>query len=198
MSEGSFPPRKIQSVVRLLHGYRPQRGPSTQPLGEQSDLAVRAWVRAHVFDPDPGVREWARVTAAFVFLGIHPAVLAEPERYNLRVDGRYVRWNRTKTLEPITFPMVPELAGWFPQWLNERRPWSRCTLWRYVKRVGEICGVPELCPRVERHTMAARLVERTGFNTAKALTGTTDKVLINYARRAALRSDLERIAEEGI
>lgn len=174
-------------------------GPTTEPLSEEEELRLTNWINAAVIrDPrDPQLYFRARLVQFLFLFGPHPAVFEDPVRWSLRFDGKYLRWNRPKTWWAISFPVPEKHRSWVDEFLQSLPAQSKRTFQREVRRAGILAGVPTLSPRALRHTTAARLMERTGFNTAKALTGTTDFVLLGYGKRAALKSDLERIAREG-
>ncbi|MGP8073691.1 MAG: hypothetical protein ACLP74_01515 [Thermoplasmata archaeon] len=134
--------------------------------------------------------------ATFYYLGIHPSTLADPASAHLRSDGAVAEWSRVKTGKSIRFPLGPEMRPWFKEWIESLPVRNRRTYWRILHTVGKDLGF-HLSPRASRHDVAARLMEKVSFNTAKDLTGTTDKILIDYGRRAAAKPELERLAREG-
>lgn len=174
-------------------------GPSTEPLTEDEELRVKAWIDARVRGGPYPEREiyLAHVCGVFFYLGMHPACLAQKEKYNLRAEEHWIRWNRTKQWQAIKFPVTPELAGWAVVFINEVSDCHPISYNHMVHEAGRLMGIPHLTPRSLRHTVCARLMEKTGFNTAKMLTGTTDEILVNYGKRAALKSDLAKLAAQG-
>ncbi len=173
-------------------------GPSTEPLTEEEQALVESWIQRTIArDPFDRNVYLAKVVGTFYYTGMHPAVLARGDLYNLRCDGEWIRWNRTKTHQPIRFPVIPEIKSWIRGFLETLPTEHPITYNRRVHEAGRLIGLPDLTPRALRHTRAAVLMERTGFNTAKYLTGATDGVLIDYGKRAASKSDLARLAREG-
>jgi integrase len=174
-------------------------GPSTEPLSENEERALRTWIERTLADPRADL--WhvhlAKVTAIFYYTGMHPAVLADPLEFNLRCDGDWIRWNRAKTRKPILFPLIPELRPWFQVFLRSLGRVHPITYNRYLHEAARLAGLVDLTPRACRHTRAAVLMERTGFNTARDLTGVTDTQLVDYGKRAASRADLQKLLEKG-
>lgn len=170
---------------------------STEALSENEETVLTNWAFRVVRDPDPQIARLAKLVLLFWYTGMHPAVLGDRAEYHLETDGKVIRWLRTKTREPIFFPVSPEIAPWVRDFIETFPPMNPVRINQLVHRAGALAGIPELCPRAIRHTVAARLIEKYDFNTAKILTGTTDRVLIRYAKRKAAKAVLAAIATEG-
>jgi integrase len=170
---------------------------STTGLSEDESAVLLRWCGAQIAGPDSEEKHLAKIVLVFWYTGIHPAVFADRGKFKFWTDGKVATWERTKTREPILFPLAPEIQPWVREFLMSFPKVHPVTLNQLVHRAGVYMGIPELCPRSIRHTVAARLVEKFDFNTAKALTGTTDRVLIRYAKRKAAKTALAAIRSEG-
>jgi integrase len=170
---------------------------STTSLSELEQEILLAWCSPKVRDPNLRLRWLARLTLVFYYFGMHPVVVGRFHAWELRTDGRFLMWRRAKTGTPIEFPISPQITEWLPEFLEFLHTMSPKQLSNDVHEAGIRMGLKGLCPRALRHTVASRLLEKYDLNVAKSLTGTTDKILLHYARRAATRSALGDIANRG-
>ena len=184
-------------MARLVRG-KPH--PSKEPLSPEDEQIVRDWVLLHANDPEP-VRRMARTTAVLFRFGMHPIVLGQPEAYELKFieSPRILAYRRPKTWEAVRAPLRDEEAPWIGEFVDGCRR-NTCTsqdINRVVHAAGDRMGMPDLTARGLRHDAASRALDRGGFNAARALTATTDRVLIGYARRTDGRRALQELTDRG-
>jgi len=98
---------------------------------------------------------------------MHVSVLAEPEKYNLRVEDNHIVWDRTKkqgrrayTSVPISKNITFDVAEYVWDLRHRKRQRTRQYFHALVKRVGKEAGVPEASPMSFRHTLAVDLLDK--------------------------------------
>ena len=157
---------------------------STQPItGAEYDLLVSTLILDHSIQGlNPTTDD--KFVDFFLSTGMHPHALAHPVLHRIRlVEGR-ITWKRPKTRATVSVPVHPRLTPWVEAFVANLPECDRLYYNRLVKRWGKAHGMPDLTPRGLRHTFAYRVYEATGhdLNAAKTLAGTTERVLLNYAK----------------
>ena len=156
---------------------------STQPItGPEYDRLLLELIKDHGAIPDPYSPD--KFVDFILCTGIHPHALAHPEFHHLRVTEDGITWRRPKTHATVVVPIHDRLKPWVAEFVKDLPESNRLFYNRLVKRWGRQHAMPDLTPRALRHTFAYRIWEGTGhdLNAAKALAGTTERVLLNYAR----------------
>jgi integrase len=184
---------------------------STQPItGAEYEHLVAELCNAHAADLSPISED--KFVDFILCTGMHPHALAHPEIHRIRLTEDGISWKRPKTRATVTVPVHDRLKPWVKEFIELLREShqdktelktfkrkktgqeyqkevitgcaGRLNLNRLIHHWGQAHGMPELTPRGLRHTFAYRVWEATGhdLNAAKALAGTTERVLLNYAR----------------
>ncbi len=178
---------------------------TTAPLSQEDQARLESQLK--VLPPDDFS---VRLVQMFFRTGIHPKVLADPERYSLSIDGDVLTWRRTKNLQYIRFPIVPEIRDWLPEFIVDLetrshgkyrgRAVNRALYYlRLVKQVGVSIGIPGLSCRGLRHTAIWKCMRKFhDVNEARRLFGVTAQIALNYAYTPANQAVDDRILREGL
>ncbi|MCI4317599.1 MAG: hypothetical protein L3J96_03595 [Thermoplasmata archaeon] len=183
---------------RLVHG---QRHPSTEPLSPEDEQIVRDWILIAAPSDDPDLRRQGRTIGTLFRFGMHPIVLGQAEAFNLKYIGapRVLAWRRAKTYEPVRAPLRDEEVPWLGEFVEycHAHPCTSQNVNRVVHAGGDRIGMPYLSARSLRHDTGARALDRGGFNAAKALLATTDRITLGYGKRADGRRALQELTDKG-
>jgi integrase len=138
-----------------------------------------------------------RVTRFIFSTGAHPAVLSDPARWNLRIEGAMLTWHRPKTDQEVNVPIDPAIEGWLPAFIDQLEVEHRHPVFvnRLVHRFGEQTGLPDITPRTLRHDYSYRALESQGLLAARALTGTTTRTLLGYSGSKASKVAAQQAAD---
>jgi integrase len=159
-------------------------------LSPLSDIE-RAILKEHFFDLD-SVSWESRLTHLIYSTGMHPAVPADPARWNLHIETDILVWNRPKTRELVSVPIDPDIRGWVEEMISflSSTPRQPQAVKEAVRKFGVEIGLPGLRPRGLRHDYIFRVLAARGIMEARELSGTTTRILMGYARRQLARDAL--------
>jgi integrase len=170
------------------------RGHNPASVDRLSD-ADRATLERAFTESAPTAGLAYKVTRFIFATGAHPLVVGDPKRWNLRQEGALLVWHRPKTSQEVNVPLDPRIAEWVPSFLAEMAAEPRTAVYvnKLVHRFGASVGLPNITPRTLRHDYSYRALEGQGLLSARALTGTTTRVLLRYAgskasKQAALKA----------
>ena len=112
------------------------------------------------------IGEHEAVILTLRWTGMHISVLAEPEKYQLRVEDDEIRWNRTKKKEREAYTSIPisknitfNLNEFIWELKRRERKRSRQYFYDLIKRVGKEAKQPKISQMSFRHTLAVDLLD---------------------------------------
>jgi len=180
-------------------------GPTTEPMSEQTQAEFLTRMRAlpvHEFR--------VQLTWLYWSTGMHPAASADPYRWGVQRSGEHITWKRPKTSAWVSFPIGPDIRPFVDELLHELRerakngwkhdPKNRALYYlRLVRELGQKIGIPELSPRMLRHTAVFRVVRRThDINQARRLFRVSTEIAANYAYSPQDQAADAQILRDGI
>jgi len=131
-----------RSVKLTRKNYRPQNARTMLPMSVE--------VQKHLIDKSEG--ETKALLELILSTGMHPKVLAEPKRYGLTWNDKYVSWRRTKTMKEISLPWSKAMREpGILEALFKLKGKTRVWYWMMIKELGRENGVTTLCPLQLRH-----------------------------------------------
>jgi integrase len=140
-----------------------------------------------------------KVIRFFLATGVHPTVLADPAKAELRMDGpRYVTWRRPKTDRVMRVPIGPDDAPWIGGFLADLPRRTEKTYNRLVQDMGTHAGLRGMTPRTLRHTFLRLLADKTrDIDDVMRWGGCSLKVAVGYVRTTDSERD-KVILESGL
>ena len=93
-----------------------------------------------------------RVIMIMLSTGMHPSVMADPEKYDMEITRGMLTWNRPKTGKLCRWLVPDEMKGLVDAFLNEDLGYHRSTYWNIVRRVAKRAGLEHVSPLTLRHT----------------------------------------------
>ena len=138
--------------------------------------------------------EEARKVVLFLrFTGMHVSVLAEPNKYNLKVEDDEIKWDRPKKKGKVAFTSIPiskqlnfEIDDFIKDLRNRQRRGSRQYFYELIREIGEKAGISNVSPMSLRHTIGVDMLNR-GFDRydVKQTLNCSDKVLQTYLKHSS-------------
>jgi integrase len=138
--------------------------------------------------------EEARKVVLFLrFTGMHVSVLAEPDKYNLRIEDDEIKWDRPKKTGKIAFTSIPisknldfDIEEYIQDLRMRKRKKSRQYFYDLVKTLGEKAGLSNVSPMSFRHTIGVDMLNR-GFDRydVKQTLNCSDRVLSTYLKHSS-------------
>lgn len=184
---------------------------STESLTDaERDALVAASLR---FTPRPGYYEGlgsALLVRWLLATGMHPCVLADPERHRLRLERErnglvYAKWDRPKKRGPDAATAVPLGPESDVEWARDLLasllpPRSERTYLRLIRDIGKEAGISgAVTPRTLRHTYLTQLArDALDPSTVVRLGNVSPKVAIQYVRGAAQDRDVELVRRRAL
>jgi integrase len=199
-----------------------------RPLNADEQDRLRLALQSYV-NPDPGRWPWDPVKVIwFLFeTGAHPAVVAHPSVWKLRVEsgrtGDSVKWDRPKTKVTVTLPVSPALKEWLSQFIEDlkqaepkRHLWvaqkyrtkdgvehtrqqDNCAL-LVVRMVIQVCkelGLEGLSARGLRHTFAKRVYDASGHDIIAVQKKTRTSVRVAMRYAEAIEDSVDEKIAKG-
>ena len=137
--------------------------------------------------------EEARKVVLFLrFTGMHVSVLAEPDKYNLRIEDDEIKWDRPKKKGKVAYTSIPiskhldfDIDDFIDDLSGRKRKGSRQYFYELVKGLSEKAGITDVSPMSLRHTIGVDMLNK-GFDRfdVKQTLNCSDKVLQTYLKHS--------------
>lgn len=133
-----------------------------------------------------------KVILLFRYTGMHVSVLAEPKKYNLRIDKDEIVWDRPKKKGKVAYTSIPiskhidfKLQEFIDDLKKRKRRGSRQYFYELVKECGEKAGIFNVSPMSLRHTIGVDMLNK-GFDKfdVKQTLNCSEKVLQTYLKHS--------------
>ena len=93
-----------------------------------------------------------RIITIFLETGMHPEVMAEPEKHDMDTVRGTLTWKRPKTEAMCIWEYPEDMEELVQEFIKNDLGYNRATYWRWVKGIAERAGLEHVSPLTLRHT----------------------------------------------
>lgn len=140
-----------------------------------------------------------RIITIMLETGMHPSVMANPEKYEMEIVRGQLAWHRTKTYALCVWEFDGSMKPLIDEFIANDLGYDRSTYWKDVKKASNKANLRHVSPLTLRHTATIELLKKHSPETVKQITQVSDRTLWNcYAKVRHLdRLGEERAKERG-
>jgi integrase len=135
----------------------------------------------------------SRVVSIMLKTGMHPGVMANPEKYDMEIVRGQLTWHRTKTLALCLWEFDGQDKQLVDDFLANDLGFDESTYWRDVGKVAARADLKYVSPLTLRHTAIIELLRANKTpEQVKQITQCEDETLWTYYARI---KNLDRMGE---